>query len=100
MLRILVAEAQRSPELGRVFFEVGPERGRKALQEYLEAAHARGALSVRDCALAAEQLMSLCKGSTHLQFLLNLIPPVTEEQIRMQIAQAVSAFMTLYGPKR
>jgi hypothetical protein len=44
--------------------------------------------------------MSLCKGSTHLQFLLNLIPPVTEEQIRMQIAQAVSAFMTLYGPKR
>jgi len=100
MLRILVAEAQRSPELGRVFFEVGPERGRKALQDYLEAAHARGALSVRDCALAAEQLMSLCKGSTHLQFLLNLIPPVTEEQIRMQIAQAVSAFMTLYGPKR
>jgi len=100
MLRILVAEAQRSPELGRVFFEVGPERGRKALQEYLEAAHARGALSVPNCALAAEQLMSLCKGSTHLQFLLNLIPPVTEEQIRMQIAQAVSAFMTLYGPKR
>src|ERR1700691_4842107 len=45
MLRILVAEAQRSPDLGRVFFEVGPERGQKALQEYLEAARARGALS-------------------------------------------------------
>jgi len=100
MLRILVAEAQRSPELGRVFFEVGPERGQKALQEYLEAAHARGALSIPNCALAAEQFLALCKGRTHLQFLLNLIPPVTEVQIRVQIAQAGSAFMTLYGPKR
>jgi AcrR family transcriptional regulator len=100
MFRILIAEAQRSPELGRVFFEVGPARGQKALQEYLEAAHARGALSIPNCALAAEQLLSLCKGRAHLQFLLNLIPPLNEEQIRSQIAQAVSAFMTLYGPKR
>jgi AcrR family transcriptional regulator len=100
MFRILVAEAQRSPELARVFYEVGPARGQKSLQEYLEAAHARGALSIANCALAAEQLLSLCKGRTHLQFLLNLIPPLTEEQIRVQIGQAVSAFMTLYGPKR
>ena len=28
------------------------------------------------------------------------LPDLTDEQIRMQIAQAVSAFMTLYGPKR
>jgi AcrR family transcriptional regulator len=99
MMRILVAESQRSPELARVFFEVGPARGQKALMEYLEAANARGALRVSNTALAAEQLLSLCKGRTHLQFLLNLIPPLTQEEIRVQIAEAVSAFMTLYGPK-
>jgi AcrR family transcriptional regulator len=99
MFRILVAEAQRSPELARVFYEVGPARGQRGLQDYLHAAQARGSLHVADCALAAEQFLSLCKGRTHLQFLLNLIPPLKPAQIRLQIAQAVSAFMTLYGAK-
>jgi AcrR family transcriptional regulator len=97
MFRILVAEAQRSPELARVFYEVGPARGQKALETYLEAAKARGCLDPPDCSLAAEQFMSLCKGRTHLQFLLNLIPPLTPEEIRLQVAQAVKAFATLYG---
>jgi AcrR family transcriptional regulator len=100
MFRILVAEAQRSPELARVFYEVGPARGQQGLQGYLEAAKARGALDIADCALAAEQFLSLCKGRAHLQFLLNLIAPLKPAEIRLHIAQAVSAFMTLYGPKR
>jgi TetR/AcrR family transcriptional repressor of mexJK operon len=78
---------------------VGPARGQQGLQNYLEGAKARGALDIPDCALAAEQLLSLCKGRAHLQFLLNLIPPLTPAEIRLQIAQAVSAFMRLYGPK-
>lgn len=98
MFRILIAEAQRSPELARVFYEVGPARGQKGLQDYLEAANARGALKIPDCALASEQLLSLCKGRTHLLFLLNLTPPLTPEQIRVHIAHAVAAFMKLYGP--
>jgi AcrR family transcriptional regulator len=100
MFRILVAEAQRSPELARVFYEVGPARGQLGLQSYLETARVRGALDIADCALAAEQFLSLCKGRAHLQFLLNLIPPLKPAQIRLHIAQAVSAFMTLYGAKR
>jgi len=97
MFRILVAEAQRSPELARVFYEVGPARGQKGLQNYLEAAQARGLIEVSDCALAAEQFLSLCKGRAHLQFLLNLIPPLGVEAMRLHTAQAVKAFMTLYG---
>jgi AcrR family transcriptional regulator len=99
MFRILVAEAQRSPELARVFYEVGPARGQKGLESYLEAAKARGLIDLPDCALGAEQFLSLCKGRTHLQFLLNLIPALKPTQIRLQIGQAVDAFMGLYGPK-
>jgi AcrR family transcriptional regulator len=99
LFRILVTEAQRSPELGRLFYEVGPARGRKGLESYLEAAKAHGFLDPPDCALAADQFLSLCKGPCHLQFLLNLIPPLTQDEIRAQIAEAVQAFMTLYGPK-
>jgi AcrR family transcriptional regulator len=99
LFRILVAEAQRSPELARVFYEVGPARGQKGLQTYLEGAKAHGTVDCVNCAVAAEQFLTLCKGFTHLQFLLNLIPPLTAEEIRAQIARAVDAFMVLYGPK-
>jgi AcrR family transcriptional regulator len=100
LFRVLVAEAQRSPELGRIFFEIGPARGRKGLETYLESAKARGLMNPPDCALAAEQFLSLCKGSAHLQFLLNLIPPLTAEEIHAHIAKAVDVMMALYGPER
>jgi AcrR family transcriptional regulator len=99
LFRILVAEAQRSPELARIFYEVGPARGRKGLETYLEKARSRGLFDIPDCALAAEQFLALCKGSAHLQFLLNLIPPITAEEASLQTRRAVDAFMTLYGPK-
>jgi AcrR family transcriptional regulator len=99
LFRVLVAEAHRSPELGRIFFEVGPARGRKGLEVYLEGARESGFLNPPDCALAADQFLSLCKGSVHLQFCLNLIPPLTAQEIRLQVAQAVDAFMALYGLK-
>jgi AcrR family transcriptional regulator len=98
LVRILIAEAQRSPELARIFYEVGPARGRKVLETYLEKAKSQGRLEISDCALASEQFLTLCKGSTHLKFLFNLIPPLNEEAIRMQVGQAVTTFMKLYGP--
>jgi AcrR family transcriptional regulator len=98
MFRILIAEAQRSPELARIFYEAGPTRGLKGLETYLEKAQSQRFLEIPDCALAAEQFFTLCKGSTHLQFLLNLISPLTAEKIRVQTGRAVDAFMTLYGP--
>jgi AcrR family transcriptional regulator len=96
LFRILVAEAHRSPELGRLFYEVGPARGLKGLETYLEGAKAKGFVSMSNCALAAEQFLSLCKGPTHLRFLLNLIPPLTPAEIRVQVTQAVNAFMGIY----
>jgi AcrR family transcriptional regulator len=99
LFRILVAEAQRSPELARIFYEVGPARGQQKLESYLEAAKEHGRLNVPDCALAADQFSSLCKGSAHVKFLLNLIPPLTGEEIRSHIAQAVETFMGIYEPK-
>ncbi|HMK84839.1 MAG TPA: TetR/AcrR family transcriptional regulator [Steroidobacteraceae bacterium] len=99
LFRILAAEAHRTPELARIFYEVGPARGRRGLEAYLSAANARGQLQVPDCALAAEQFLSLCKGAQHLKFILNLIPGLSAEEIRSQIARAVEAFMRLYGCK-
>jgi hypothetical protein len=93
---VLIAEAQRSPELGRLFYAVGPAQGRKGLEKYFAAAKANGMLDMADCSLGADQFLSLCKGAKHLQFLLNLIPPLTAEEIGVEVDQAVRAFMVLY----
>jgi AcrR family transcriptional regulator len=99
LFRILVTESRRSPELGRLFYEVGPARARRGLESYLQAAKARGQVEPPDCALAADQFLSLCKGAAHLQFLLNLIPAATLQEIRLHVERAVGAFMALYGAK-
>ena len=99
LFRILVAEAQRSPELARMFYEVGPARGRKVLEGYLQTAKTQGLVDPPDCALAADQFLSLCKGPAHLQFLLNLIPAPTSQEIKLHVERSVGAFMVLYGFK-
>jgi AcrR family transcriptional regulator len=99
LFRILVAEAQRRPELGRLFYEVGPARGRKGLEGYLQTARSQGLVEAADCALAADQFLSLCKGSAHLQFLLNLIPAPSPAEIKLHVERAVGAFMRFYGVK-
>jgi hypothetical protein len=61
-------------------------------QTYLEKGpRPRRCLQVPDCALAAEQFLALCKGSTHLQFLLNLIPAAhAQDEMRAQNRRAPS----------
>lgn len=61
MYRICVAESPRYPEIGRLFYETGPELGRARLGQYLRAAQARGQLAIEDFDLAADQFFQLCQ---------------------------------------
>jgi TetR/AcrR family transcriptional repressor of mexJK operon len=51
--RLVIAEAGRFPELGRIFYERGPGRTIAALAEAFERLAARGALTLDDAQLAA-----------------------------------------------
>ena len=48
--RVVIAEAVRSPQLARMFYEAGPAVGLKRLEVYLEDARARGVVKIDDCA--------------------------------------------------
>jgi len=97
LLRELVAESHRNPQLSRIFYALGPVRGREGLESYLEACRAKGLINAPDCALAADEFLALCKSPTYLQLLLNLTSPLTSTEIRAQAVQAVSTFMRMYG---
>jgi AcrR family transcriptional regulator len=97
LLRGLVAEAHRNPQLSRIFYAFGPVRGREGLETYLEACKANQLINAPNCALAADEFLALCKGSTYLELLLNLTSPLTATEIRAQAAQTVNTFMKMYG---
>jgi TetR/AcrR family transcriptional repressor of mexJK operon len=72
MYRIVVAEAPRFPELGRVFYDSGPTIMIDRIADLLRQAADRGLLKVRDPRIAAIQFISLIRGELHLTRVLGL----------------------------
>lgn len=72
MYRIVVAEAPRFPELGRVFYDSGPTIMIDRIANLLRQATDRGLLKVRDPRIAAIQFISLIRGELHLTRVLGL----------------------------
>ncbi|HEX4196064.1 MAG TPA: TetR/AcrR family transcriptional regulator [Caulobacteraceae bacterium] len=93
LLQLVVAEAQRAPELARTFYDAGPAPGVTRVAEFLEAAKAAGRIDPPDCRMAAQQFLSLCRGHLYFRYSLNLIPRPTPKEIRAEIERAVTLFL-------
>jgi TetR/AcrR family transcriptional regulator, mexJK operon transcriptional repressor len=72
MYRIVVAEVPRFPELGRIFYESGPNIMIDRIADILRNANERGLLKLRDPRIAAIQFISLIRGELHLTRILGL----------------------------
>lgn len=97
LLRIVIAEVPRQPELGRLFYEAGPAAGRRTMGRYLAAQAARGALSIEDSEGAAVQLFHMLLGDLQMRLLCGL--PIPVEEAEAHIDRTVAAFMRLYAPR-
>ncbi|MDE2405596.1 MAG: TetR/AcrR family transcriptional regulator [Sphingomonadales bacterium] len=97
LYRLVIGEARRFPETGRIFHERAPGRTRALLAAYLEAAMARGQLRAADPMAASRQLMSLCMGGCHQQLLLGLIDKAPRKAIVEEAELAVDSFLRAYA---
>ncbi|MCC7272177.1 MAG: TetR/AcrR family transcriptional regulator [Alphaproteobacteria bacterium] len=94
LYRVVVAEAPRQPELGRAFYEAGPDRLADALARYLAAQADAGRLSVDDPRLAAEQFLGMLVGHHHVRLLLGVREtPIEAAECRRLVAAAVARFI-------
>jgi len=101
LFRIVVAEAPRTPELGRIFFEQGPAQILQQLTLYLEGATRQGLLNCPDSILAAKLFLGAVVANRHIMML--VAPgwePMTEETIRRHVEEAVALFLAKYAPPR
>lgn len=93
LFRIFVAEADRFPELGAMFYRNGPLVMQENLRDYLELAVSRGELRIADVDLAAAQFLEMCKADVFLRFLFKIDESFTEAELARVIDGAIETFM-------
>jgi AcrR family transcriptional regulator len=97
LYRLVMAEANRFPETGRIFHERATGRTQTALATYLAQQMARGLLRADDSQLAAQHLIALCLSGCHRLLLIRVIDGATPEQIEADTLGAVATFLRAYA---
>jgi TetR/AcrR family transcriptional regulator of autoinduction and epiphytic fitness len=96
--RIVIGVAERMPEVGREFFEAGPQRLVVALAKLLEHHAAAGRLRLPDAYLAAAQFLELAQTGIFRPRLYGAATePPSREEVEKVVDAAVSMFLKTYG---
>ena len=96
--RLLISESGRS-DIGRFYYESGPQKGMEKMAEYLSLAMQRGQLRQADPAVATAHLRGLLESELHERCLLNVDVGLSEARIRLAVENAIRVFMLAYGPQ-
>jgi AcrR family transcriptional regulator len=99
-IRVVIAIADRMPELGRKFYESGPAQGIRKLAAYIAAQVEAGVLVVDDCELAAAQLMEAYQAMLFKSMVFNFAREPSPQQVEHVVSTAVKVFVAAYqAPK-
>jgi AcrR family transcriptional regulator len=96
LYRILMAEVQRFPELGKIFYECGPKVTRKYLAGFFAEQTSRGLLKVENPPIAAEQFFGMLSGC-HFKAQLGIETAPSREAIDEYVESAVALVMRAHS---
>ncbi len=94
--RLVIAESQRFPELGRSFYAEGPRTGIAKYADLFARWMGQGRLRRADPMHAAEQFGDLCKAGLYQRRLWNVAIP-TDEDVEANVDRAVAVFLAYYA---
>lgn len=87
--RIVIAESQRFPKLGRLFYATGPEACIAALARYFARNLRDKHFKVSDPRRSAEEFLELLRGYAHLRVMLGIEKAPARREIEARIEAAV-----------
>ncbi|HZZ89116.1 MAG TPA: TetR/AcrR family transcriptional regulator [Caulobacteraceae bacterium] len=96
--RVIVAEVGRFPEIGRMFYEAGPQRGEVRFAQYFRAAMEAGRLPPDDPAVAGQRLKDLVLSDVYLRMLWGVLARPSDEALREHVEHSVDIFLRAFGP--
>jgi AcrR family transcriptional regulator len=97
MYRMVIAEAEKFPELAETFYNAGPAHALAHVSGFLRRATAAGLLCVDDADFAAEQFFALLQTRLCMKRRLRLIAMPAEAEIERVVVAAVQMFLGSYG---
>jgi AcrR family transcriptional regulator len=98
-IRMVMAIAERMPDVGRRYYEHVLEKTISRLAFYLEAHVKAKDLAIDDCQLAASQFMRMCEASLFIPFIFQAAPAPSAERIAEVVASATRMFLAGYQAK-
>jgi AcrR family transcriptional regulator len=97
-IRMVIGAAEKFPALGRAFFEAGPCQGIARLSAYFDRQVQAGRLSIGDTSVAAQHFLDLCASGVMKRQLFAVGGPPTQEEIKINVENALRVFFAAYGP--
>jgi AcrR family transcriptional regulator len=97
LARVVIAAAEKFPNVGRAFYEAGPLYGATRLAAELEGLEKSGALKVPDSERAAWQFVDLCQSYVYKRLLFGVVDSISREDIEASVEAGVDVFMKAYG---
>jgi AcrR family transcriptional regulator len=100
LARVVIAAAEKFPNVGRAFYEAGPLYGATRLAVELESLEKSGALKVPDPERAAWQFVDLCQSYVYKRLLFGVVDSISHDDIEASVEAGVDVFMKAYGADR
>jgi AcrR family transcriptional regulator len=94
--RLVIAEAVRFPELGRIFYDNGPKSVIGVIAATLQQAADSGELRIADPIAAAWRFKALCEARLFEQYLWAIRDGVTNEEIMETVGPACAIFLASF----
>lgn len=100
LIRMVIGATEKFPRFGQAFYEAGPAQGVARLAAYLDTQVSTGRLRQADTELAAKHFLHLCQAGLLTRLLFAAGGPVSPDEIRPRVGEAVRVFFAGYGPER
>lgn len=97
-LRMVVGVAPRLPEIGRAFYEDGPQLGAETLGAYLAALVKDGRMAIDEPVRAARQFLDLCLADISRRIIFALDTEVSQAEAEAAARAATAVFLRAYPP--
>lgn len=97
--RLLIAESGRS-DIGKFFYESGPQKGMERIAGFLEEAMKQGLLRPAAPDVAAAHLRGLLESEVHERAQLRVEERISEARVKQAVENAVEVFLAAYGTQK
>jgi TetR/AcrR family transcriptional regulator, mexJK operon transcriptional repressor len=97
LARLILAEVQRFPEIGRAYQAAGPDQLLTALKAFLESQRTAGRLRFDDAELAAEDLWGLILSAPRTQVLYRPDLALSRDALARYVTNGLQVFLRAYS---